>query len=107
MRGRDKAVIKPPRSKADYDGTIRGAHPIWLVFDDTDAANAARWLLRLELQLPLRGSRRAETPLFVSSATLEPMLHSTVNYYLEHLLRETSRRSALKRAASTPSGCAS
>ena len=28
VRGRDKAVIKPPRSKADYDGTIWGAHPI-------------------------------------------------------------------------------
>jgi len=87
VRGRDKAVIKPPRSKADYDGTIWGAHPIWLVFDDTDVANAARWLLRLELQLPLRGGQRVETPLFVSSAALEPMLHSTVDCYLEHLLR--------------------
>jgi len=76
VRGREKAVIKPPRSKADYDGTIWGAHPIWLVFDDTDAAYAAQWLLRLELQLPLRGGRRAKTPLFVSSAALEPMLHS-------------------------------
>jgi len=90
VRGRDKAVIKPPRSKADYDGTTWGAHPIWLVFDDTDAANAARWLLRLELQLPLRGGRRAETPPFVSSAALEPVLHSTADYYLEHLLRENN-----------------
>ena len=79
VRGRDKAVIKPPRFKADYDGTIWGAHPIWLVFDDTDVANAARWLLRLELQLPLRGGQRAETPFFVSSAALEPILHSTVD----------------------------
>ena len=64
-----------------------GCHPIWLVFDDTDVANAARWLLRLELQLPLRGGQRVETPLFVSSAALEPMLHSTVDCYPEHLLR--------------------
>ena len=26
--GRDKAVLKPPRSKGDQDGTIWGAHPI-------------------------------------------------------------------------------
>jgi len=82
VRGRDKAVIKPPRSKADYDETIWGAHPMWLVFDDTDDANAARWLLRLELQLPLRGGQRADTPPFVSSAALEPMLHPAVDYYL-------------------------
>jgi len=86
VQGRDKAVIKPPRSKADYDGATWGAHPIWLVFDDTDVANAARWLLRLELQLPLRGGQRAEAPLFVSSAALEPILHSTVGRYLELLL---------------------
>ena len=42
VRGGGKVVIKPPRSKADYDGTIWSAHPIWLVFDDTDASNKAR-----------------------------------------------------------------
>ena len=85
--GRDKAVIKPPRSKVDYDGTTWGAHPIWLVCDDTDVANVARWLLRLELRLPLRRGQRAVTLLFVSSAALQPVLHSTVDCYPEHLLR--------------------
>jgi len=68
--GLGQAVIKPPRSEADYNGTIWGVHPIWLAFDDTDVGNAARWLLRLELQLPL--------------------LHSTVDCDLEHLLRATN-----------------
>ena len=33
-----------------------------------------------------------ETPLFVSSAALEPMLHSTVDCYLEHLLNVSEER---------------
>ena len=42
VRGRDKAVIKPPRSKAYYDGTIWGAHPIWLVTAGPEAWAAPR-----------------------------------------------------------------
>ena len=42
VHGRDKAVIKPPRSKADQDGTIWGAHPIWLTLDESDVASPAR-----------------------------------------------------------------
>ena len=32
VAGRDKAAIRPLRSKPDQDGTIWGAHPPWLVF---------------------------------------------------------------------------
>jgi integrase len=87
VRGRDKALIKPPRSKADQDGTKFGALPIYLPFDESDPANAARWLQRLELRYPCTGSRRAATPLFFSNAAFAPMLHSTVDTYLLHLLR--------------------
>ena len=58
VNGRDKAVIKPPRSKADQDGTIWGAHPIWLTLDETDVANPARWLRQLELAFPLGRAAR-------------------------------------------------
>jgi len=39
--GRDFAVLKPPRSKADQDGTKFGALPIYLPFDPSDPINAA------------------------------------------------------------------
>jgi hypothetical protein len=87
VRGRDKAVLKPPRSKADQDGTKFGALPIYLPFDDTDPANAAHWLQRLELRFPCSGHHRATTPLFFSDARFSPMLQSTVDTYLLHLLR--------------------
>ena len=87
-RGRDKAVIKPPRSKADQSGAIWGAHPIWITFDDTDVANAAWWLQRLELAAPVHGAQRTRVPLFVSEASgFTAMTHSTVDTYLGHLLR--------------------
>jgi hypothetical protein len=87
VRGRDKAIIKPPRSKADQHGVIWGAHPIWIVFDDTDIANAASWLQRLELAFPLHGARRLKTPLFFTEGvSFTPMGHSTVDTYLGHLL---------------------
>ena len=91
VNGRDKAVIKPPRSKADQDGTIWGAHPIWLTLDETDVANPARWLRQLELAFPCQGVQRAKAPLFFSSVlagtTFTPLRHSTIDCYLEHLLR--------------------
>ena len=88
VRGRDKALIKPPRSKADQHGVIWGAHPIWVAFDDTDVANAAWWLQRLELAFPLRGGHRLHAPLFFTDGrTFAPMTHSTVDTYLGHLLR--------------------
>jgi integrase len=85
---RDKAVIKPPRSKSDPDGTKFGAHPIYQVFDPNDAANAAAWLRRLELLFPCRGTRRLSAPLFFEDArSFAPITHSTVDTYLTHLLR--------------------
>jgi hypothetical protein len=86
VRGRDKAVLKPPRSKAEQDGIKFGALPIYQLFDDTDPANAAHWLQRLELMYPCSGRRRAYTPLFFSDAAFTPMLQSTVDTYLLHLL---------------------
>ena len=85
---RDKAVIKPPRSKSDPDGTKFGAHPIYQLFDPDDVANAAAWLRRLELLFPCRGARRLTTPLFFDDArSFSPISHSTVDSYLTHLLR--------------------
>ena len=68
MRGRDKAVIRPPRSKADQSGIVWGAHPIWIVFDDSDEANAAWWLQRIELAFPVRAAARLRTALFFTEA---------------------------------------
>ena len=85
VRGRDKAIIIPPPSKADQDGTVWGAHPIWQVYDDRDVANAALWLQRLELAAPCHNGARLRTALFVSESST-PMLQSTVDTYLRHLL---------------------
>ena len=87
VSGRDKAVLKAPRSKADQDGTIFGNLPIYQLFDTSDVANSAAWLQRLELALPCHGSDRTRAPLFVSSATFAPFTHSQVDTYLTHLLR--------------------
>jgi hypothetical protein len=88
VRGRDKAVIRPPRSKADQFGIVWGAHPIWIVFDDSDVANAAWWLQRIELAFPVRAAARLRTALFFTEArAFTPMTHSTVDTYLGHLLR--------------------
>ena len=90
VRGRDKVLVKPPRSKADQHGVIWGAHPIWAAFDDSDVANAAWWLQRLELAFPLRGAQRVHAPLFFTDGrSFAPMTHSTVDTYLGHLLRAT------------------
>ena len=87
VSGRDKAVLKPPRSKADQDGTIFGALPIYQLFDTSDVANSAAWLQRLELAFPCHGADRARSPLFISSATFAPFTHAHVDTYLSHLLR--------------------
>ena len=42
--GRNFLVIKPPRSKADQDGTKFGALPIYLPFGPSDSTNAAHWI---------------------------------------------------------------
>jgi hypothetical protein len=85
---RDKAVIKPPRSKGDQDNTKWGAHPIYQIYDPSDPANAAAWLRRLELRFPRRGALRRSTPLFFTDArTFTPISHSTVDTYFNHLLR--------------------
>jgi len=85
---RDMAVIKPPRSKADQDGTKFGTHPIYQIFDPSDSANAATWLRRIELTFPLHGALRLHSPLFFSNShDFSPILHSTVDRILGHLLR--------------------
>ena len=85
---RDFVMIKPPRSKADQDGTKFGALPIYLSFDPSDRANAAHWLQRLELRFPCHGQHRKARPLFFEEAkTFRPMSHGTVDRYLGLLLR--------------------
>ena len=85
--GRDFLVVKPPRSKADQDGTKFGALPIYLPFDTSDIANAAHWIKRLELRFPCRGTRRHLAPLFFDNATtFRPLSHASVDHLLELLL---------------------
>jgi hypothetical protein len=85
--GRDLALVRPPRSKADPDGTKFGTTPIYLALDESDPANAAAWLRRLELAFPCHGARRRACPLFFTdSKAVEPMSHSTVDHYLRLLL---------------------
>jgi hypothetical protein len=84
---RDMAVIKPPRSKADQDGTKFGTHPIDQLYDPSDSANAATWLRRIELSFPLHGAARLHSPLFFSNShAFSPITHSTVDRLLGHLL---------------------
>jgi len=60
-------------------------------FNDSDVANAAWWLQRLELAFPLRGAQRAQAPLFFTDGrSFAPMAHSTVDTYLDHLLCATA-----------------
>ena len=84
---RDKAIIKPPPSKADQFALVFGAHPIYQPFDPSDSSNAARWLHRIELAFPLRGLDRARAPLFFTDRRLTPLTHSALDTYLGHLLR--------------------
>ena len=53
---------------ATHLGIIWGAHPIWIVFDDPDVANAAWWLQRIELAFPVRAAARLRTALFFTEA---------------------------------------
>jgi hypothetical protein len=85
--GRDVAVVRPPRSKADPDGTKFGSNPIYLALDEADSANAAAWLRRLEIAFPCHGAQRRSCPLFFTdSHGVVPMSHSTVDTYLRHFL---------------------
>ena len=63
--GRDFAIIKPPRSKADQNGTKFGALPIYLPFDPPDSTNAAVWLQHLETRFPCRGTLALVPPPFL------------------------------------------
>jgi integrase len=84
---RDMAVIKPPRSKADRDGTKFGSHPIYQLYDPSDPANAATWLRRLEILFPCHGPGRLHRALFFSnSRDFSPITHSTVDRLLHLLL---------------------
>ena len=87
VSGRDMAVLKPPRCKNDPDGTVFGTHPIYQPYVEGDITNAAAWLRRIELLFPCQGPRRAEIPLFFTSAAFAPMTHSTVDSMLGHFLR--------------------
>jgi integrase len=85
---RDAAVIKPPRSKGDQDGSKFGAHPVYQPYNPSDPANAAARLRRIELRYPRHGAQRLSTPLFFSDArTFAPITHSMVDTYLHHLIR--------------------
>jgi hypothetical protein len=85
---RDMAVIKPPRSKADQDGTIFGTLPIYQAYDPSDSANSAARLRSIELAHPLHGPSRSSTPLFFTTAhSFQPITHSTVDRLLGHLLQ--------------------
>ena len=87
VEGRDGAILIPPPSKADQFGDIWGVHPIHLPLDSSDRANAAAWLRRIELALPVRGEHRLDTALFVADSSLAPLRHSTVDTYLGLLLK--------------------
>ena len=87
VEGRDGAILIPPPSKADQFGDIWGVHPIHLPLHSADRANAAAWLRRIELALPVRGERRLNTALFVTDSSLAPLRHSTVDTYLGLLLK--------------------
>jgi len=85
--GRDVAVVRPPRSKADPGGTKFGSNPIYLALDEADSANAAAWLRRLEIAFPCHGAQRRGCPLFFTDPHgVVPMSHSTVDTYLRHFL---------------------
>ena len=66
VRGRDRAIIIPPDSKVDQDGTVWGAHPIWQVHGDQGAAFEALLLQRLEPASPCHSGARLYTALFTS-----------------------------------------
>ena len=84
---RDGAILIPPPSKADQTGEIWGVHPIPLSYDPTDQANAATWLLHLELSFPVAGARRSQVALFIVNHKLSEMRHSTVDTLLGHFLK--------------------
>jgi hypothetical protein len=86
--GRDFMLIKPPRSKADQDGTKFGALSIYLPFSPADVASAAHWIQRLELRFPRHGNQRRTTPLFFEDAvSIRAMSHAAVGRLLKQLLR--------------------
>jgi integrase len=96
---RDGCVIIPPPSKSDPFGLFFSSHPIHLLWEPNDPANACDWLLRIELLFPLHGRSRSEHALFFRDSILTPMTQSTLDTYLEHFLllylsaEETKKRS--------------
>jgi integrase len=85
--GRDGCVVIPPPSKSDPFGLFFSSHPIHLIWDPDEPANACDWLLRIELMFPLHGGARSKHALFFRDAELTPMTQSTLDTYLDHLLR--------------------
>ena len=83
---RDKAILRPPPSKADQTGELFGHNLIYLPLDPVDPANAAHWLRRLAIALPRHGPKYRHWPLFVSDRTGSPLRHSPADTYLRHLL---------------------
>ena len=84
--GRDGCVVVPPPSKSDPFGLFFSSHPIHLLWEPNDHANACDWLLSIELRFPLYGRNRSEYALFFRDSALTPMTQSTLDTYLEHLL---------------------
>ena len=85
--GRDGCVLVPPPSKSDPFGLFFSSHPIHLLWDPEDHANACDWLLRIELRFPLHGRARSQYALFFRDEFLPLMTQSTLDTYLGHLLR--------------------
>ena len=64
VAGRDYAMVTPPPSKSDRFGVVWGNAPIYLVFNPAQDMNAATWLAKLEIALPVFGLvERRDTPL--------------------------------------------
>ena len=64
IREGDYAIVRPPPSKCDQQGTKWGNSPIWLPYSASASFNAARALARWELRAQVRPELRRTTPLF-------------------------------------------
>jgi len=96
---REGCIVVPHPSKSDPFGLFFSSHPIHLLWEPNDPANACDWLLRIELRLPLLGRSRSAYALFFGDSVLTPMTQSTLDTNLEHfLLLYLSAEEAKKRS---------
>jgi hypothetical protein len=85
--GRDGCIIIPPPSKSDPFGLFFSSRPIYLLWVPDDPANACDGLLRIGLRYLLRGLLCSRHALFFRDSELTPMTQSTLDTYLDYLLR--------------------